>query len=110
MSCSIRQCQCFFKSNVFWDIERLQWKSELDCSDKIRSHKKSFVAYLTKKILKAQKDTCYLHISRVILLARQAGKIVHSQKNRSVISIFFCFFSSGYISSNSDSAFLVILV
>ena len=109
MSCSIRQCQCLFKSNVFWDIERLQWKSELDCSDKIRSHKESFVAYLTKKNLKAQKDTCYLHISRVILLARQAGKIVHSEKNRSVISIFF-FFLSGYISSNSDSAFLVILV
>ena len=42
-SSSVREYQCFSKSNVFWYIERLQCKSELDCSDKNRSHKKSFV-------------------------------------------------------------------
>ena len=50
---------------------------------------KTFVAYLTKNILKGQKGTCYLYISREILLARQAGNIVHSWKNRLFISIFF---------------------
>ena len=45
-SCLIRQNQNFFKSNVFWDIEKLQCKSELGCSDKIRSHKKTLVASL----------------------------------------------------------------
>ena len=47
-------------------------------SDNIRSHKKSFASFLTEKVLKAQKDTCYLHISRGILLHLQAGKIVYS--------------------------------
>ena len=75
--------------NVLWNIKRLQCKSELDSSDKICSHRKLFLAYLTEKVLKAQKDTCYLHISRGILLARQAGKSVHSYENRSNVSIFF---------------------
>ena len=105
-SCSVRQCQCFFKSNFFWDIERLQCNYELDCPHKIRSHKKPSVAYSTKKVLKAQKDPYYLNISRGTLLACQAGKIVHSWINRLPISIF----SSDYISSNSDSAFPVISV
>ena len=64
---------------------------------------KTFVAYLTKNILKGQKGTCYLYISREILLARQAGNIVHSWKNRLLISIFL--FSSGNIISSSNSAF-----
>ena len=76
-SCSIRQYQCFFKSNVFWNIERLQCKSERGCSDKIRSHKKSTCCLIKKYDMKAQKDTCYFHISRGIFLARQARKIVH---------------------------------
>ena len=50
---------------------------------------KTFVAYLTRNILKAQKVTCYLYIYRDILLPRQAGNIVHSWKNRLFISIFF---------------------
>ena len=53
--CSVRRYCCFFKSNVFWDLERLQWESELDSAGKIRSHKKSFVAHLTKKNLKDSK-------------------------------------------------------
>ena len=64
---------------------------------------KTFVAYLTKNILKGQKGICYLYISREILLARQAGNIVHSWKNRLLISIFL--FSSGNIISSSNSAF-----
>ena len=63
---------------------------------------KTFVAYLTKNILKGQKGTCYLYLSREIL-ARQAGNIVHSWKNRWLISIFL--FSSGNIISSSNSAF-----
>ena len=47
-------------------------------SDKIRSHKKSFTVYLAKKVLKAQKDTCYFYISRGILLHLQASRIVYS--------------------------------
>ena len=43
MSCSIRQHQCFFKNNVFWDIERFQCKSELDCFHKIHSYKKNLL-------------------------------------------------------------------
>ena len=52
---------------------------------------KTFVAYLTRNILKAQEVTCYLYIYRDILLPRQAGNIVHSWKNRFFISIFFLF-------------------
>ena len=43
----IKQYQFFLSSDSSWDMERLLCKSELICSDKIRSHKNPFVAYIT---------------------------------------------------------------
>ena len=59
-SCSVRRYQCFFKGNLFWDIEMLQLEIELECSAKVGFHNKSFVAYLTKKVLKAQKHVIFI--------------------------------------------------
>ena len=59
-------------------LKGLSANLSLILSDKIRSHKKSFASFLTKKVLESQKDTSYLHISRGILLHLQAGKMVYS--------------------------------
>ena len=54
-SCSIRQYQCFFKNNVFWDIEMLQCNSGLGCSDKLHSHNKNICSLFNKKYLEGSK-------------------------------------------------------
>ena len=72
-SCSIRQYHCFFKTNVFWNIWRLQCKSELG-SDEIHFHIKPNVALLTNKTWRLKKlhDTFIFSVgySRLVKLVR----------------------------------------
>ena len=59
-SSSIKQYQFFLSINSPWDTGRLLCKSELVCSNKIRSHKKPFAAYITNYIRRVKKQRAIL--------------------------------------------------